>query len=57
MQSREDIERGARLGAANFLIKSMLTINEIIAEVKKVLDKSKQPVQPAPAIEPTAPQA
>jgi CheY-like chemotaxis protein len=48
MQSREDIERGARLGAANFLIKSMLTINEIIAEVKKVLDKSKQPVQPAP---------
>lgn len=48
MQSKEDVERGARLGAENFLIKSMLTINEILEEVRKVLEKH-SPVTAVPA--------
>lgn len=36
MQSNEDLKRGQDLGAASFLIKSMVTMDEIMAEIIKI---------------------
>jgi CheY-like chemotaxis protein len=36
---QSDIERGQRLGAARFLVKATVTLDEIVNEIKKVLPK------------------
>ncbi len=39
MQSEADLEKGKKLGAKSFLIKSMVTIDEIVKEVVDTLAK------------------
>ena len=34
----QDIDRGKELGAANFLIKATVTLDEIVEEIKRVVD-------------------
>ncbi len=38
---KEDIEKGEKLGAEKFLVKATVTLDEIIAETKEVLSRSK----------------
>ena len=37
LDSREDVERGLKLGASNFLIKSQFSSEEIISKIKGVI--------------------
>jgi CheY-like chemotaxis protein len=39
---KEDIEKGKALGAARFLVKAMVTLDEIIEEMKAVLKEEKK---------------
>jgi len=37
LSSKEDIEKGLKLGAVDFLVKSQFDLDEVIAKVKKVI--------------------
>lgn len=37
---KEDVEKGLKIGAADYLIKALFTPGEIITKIKKVLNKS-----------------
>ncbi len=39
---REDIEKGKKLGAARFMIKATVTLDEIVSEIKAVLAETKR---------------
>ncbi len=65
--SSEDRERGEKLGVDKYLVKSQVTLEDVVTTIKKVLGgpapssgepivgQDPQPTPPAPAVEPTTP--
>jgi DNA-binding response OmpR family regulator len=42
MGQDKDIKKGEELGAASFLVKAMTTLDEIVEEIERILEKTKQ---------------
>ncbi len=62
LSAPEDRERGEKLGVDEYLVKSQVTLEDVVATIKRVLDESgaapaSAPQQAAPAQAPAAPQA
>ncbi len=65
--SSEDRERGEKLGVDKYLVKSQVTLEDVVATIKKVLGgpapptgepvvgQDPQPTSPTPTVEPTTP--
>ncbi|MCC7288899.1 response regulator [bacterium] len=56
LSAPEDKERGEKLGVNEYLVKSQVTLEDVIATVKKVLGLAAGPAAPAPTAAP-APQS
>lgn len=62
LSAPEDRERGEKLGVDEYLVKSQVTLEDVVATIKRVLGESgaapaSAPQQAAPAQAPAAPQA